>query len=215
MNVLITPNFSNVMKASSKTAQNEVLDIFSRISKMTREELEGSAFLRAVTDTSSPIYVYVGSFVQVFLTFDGKGNVLFLNIVPSSGVADYTESVGGVEVALYDYGGTPVAYVSTDDDRTIYAFNGQPLAYLDGEKVYGFNGKHLGWFEDGVLIDTDGRPVGFVLEKLQVAARLQPLKSFKRFKPFKSFKQFSRFKPFRKSMPSSLDLGEFLEAGAK
>ena len=56
------------------------------------------------------------------------------------------------EISLFDSAGTPVAYIDMNDGQTIYAFSGEPLAYVDSEHVYGFNGVHLGWFSDGVGI---------------------------------------------------------------
>jgi hypothetical protein len=41
------------------------------------------------------------------------------------------------------------AYAYTEDKRTIYTFNGKPIAYIDLDSVYAFTGKHLGFFEDG------------------------------------------------------------------
>jgi len=50
------------------------------------------------------------------------------------------------EISLYDYKGDAVAYIDTDNDMTIYLWEGKPVAYLKANKsIYGFNGKHLGW----------------------------------------------------------------------
>jgi hypothetical protein len=66
------------------------------------------------------------------------------------------------KLTLFDAQGTPVAYVDFEDERTIYSFDGRPLAYLDeGKNIYGFNGRHLGWFEDGVVWDHKGNRSGF------------------------------------------------------
>lgn len=218
MNVLITPNFSNAMQTLNKSAQKDVVDIFSRISAMTREELEKSSSLQAVqglTDTASSIYVYKGSVVRVFITLDDNENVLFLELATTPLSIEVTEAVGEIEVTLYDKDGTPIAYIATDEDRTIYSFDGRPLAYLEGNSIYGFNGNHLGWFEDGVVRDKHGHPAGFVSQRLKVFARFQPHKSFKKFKPFKRFRRFAQFKPFDKSTPSSQGLKGLLESGAK
>lgn len=218
MNVLITPNFSNAMQTLNEPAQKDVVDIFSRISNMTREELEKSSSLQALhglTDTASSIYAYKGSVVRVFITLDDNDNVLFLELAPSPQSIEVTETAGEVEVTLYDKSGTPIAYISTDEDRTIYSFDGRPLAYLEGNSIYGFNGNHLGWFEDGVVRDKQGCPAGFVSQRLKAFARFQPHKSFKKFKPFKRFRRFAPFKPFYKSTPSSQGLKGLLESGAK
>jgi hypothetical protein len=66
------------------------------------------------------------------------------------------------EITLFDYDGTPVAYIDTDEDLTIFLWNGTPVAYLSQSSVYGFNGKHLGWFKKGIVWDREGYGVGFV-----------------------------------------------------
>lgn len=215
MNVLITPNFSNAMQNLNESAQKDVVDIFSRISAMSRDELEKSSLLQGLTDTARPIYLYSGSVVGVFITLDDTDNVLFLELATARMSVGASEAVGETEVTLFDKAGTPVAYISTDEERTIYSFDGRPLAYLEGNNIYGFNGNHLGWFEDGVVRDKQGCPAGFVSQKLKRFARFQPNKSFKKFKPFKRFRKFAPFKPFNKSTQSSQGLKELLELGAK
>ena len=62
-----------------------------------------------------------------------------------------------METSLFDAQGDPVAYLSDDYDRTIYLWDGHPVAYLYEEQhVYGFNGRHLGWFIQQVLYDENG-----------------------------------------------------------
>jgi hypothetical protein len=76
--------------------------------------------------------------------------------------------------ALYDGGGTAVAYIAVNDEFTIYSWGGQPVAYLEAQDagkfaVYGFNGHHLGWFYQGVIWDHEGNG------SCSVKARLQPV----------------------------------------
>jgi hypothetical protein len=47
------------------------------------------------------------------------------------------------EIALFDGYCDAVAYVVTDDDLTIYVWEGDPVAYLVDDSGYGFNGEHL------------------------------------------------------------------------
>jgi hypothetical protein len=117
------------------------------------------------------------------------------------------------ELTLYDSQGNPVAYVSPDNDNTIYLWSGNPVGYLDGEHVYGFNGKHLGWFEDGIIWDHSGARAGFTAGTLPVLASMEPFKGFKQFLPFKGFKQFAPFKPFKKLTASQTPLAVHLAAG--
>jgi hypothetical protein len=48
------------------------------------------------------------------------------------------------DIDFYNSGGKAVAYISADDNLTIYLWSGKPCAYLDDGDIYGFNGKHLG-----------------------------------------------------------------------
>lgn len=105
------------------------------------------------------------------------------------------------ETSLFSSDGSPVAYIDTGDELTIYLWSGKPVAYLedrdsDAFHVWGFNGKHLGWFEQGAIWDRSGNATCAVKEALTSFPKFEPFKSFKQFKPFKSFKEFAPFKPF-------------------
>ncbi|HEU4734301.1 MAG TPA: hypothetical protein VFT22_40695 [Kofleriaceae bacterium] len=50
--------------------------------------------------------------------------------------------------------GSPIAYC--EDGRHLYAFNGVPLGYLDGDSVFAFDGQHLGWWDHGWVRDHHG-----------------------------------------------------------
>ena len=53
------------------------------------------------------------------------------------------------EITLFDRDGSPVAYIDTSDNYTIYLWDGTPSAYLADSSatnsltIYGFNGKLL------------------------------------------------------------------------
>ena len=74
--------------------------------------------------------------------------------------------VRGEEIALLNQLGVGVAYIDTEDDATIYLWNGVPAAYLDGDTIYGFNGRHLGWFEEGIVRGERGKRVGYTEETI-------------------------------------------------
>ena len=104
------------------------------------------------------------------------------------------------EIALFASDGSPIAYVDTDDDLTIYLWSGEPVAYLedrdsDAFHVWGFNGKHLGWFERGATWDRSGSATCAIKGALPGFAKFEPFKPFKKFKPFKTFKQLAPLKP--------------------
>ena len=94
-----------------------------------------------------------------------------------------------MEITIYDKKGNPCAYIATDDDHTIYLFNGQPVAYIAGENIYGFNGKHLGWFKRRVTYDRNGLRIGFTKIICPSPTQVEPKKSAKKVKPVKSAKK--------------------------
>ncbi len=55
------------------------------------------------------------------------------------------------EITLRSGSGDCAAYISNDDDSTVYLWNGEPVAYLVSQDIYGFNGKPFGWFLKGLV----------------------------------------------------------------
>jgi len=117
------------------------------------------------------------------------------------------------EISFYDSKGAAVAYIDTDDELTIYLWQGKPVAYLVGDSIYGFNGKHLGWLEDGIIRDHSGNAVGFTKGSVNMFTQFESFKGFKAFKPFKAFKEFAPLKPFYSNSWSKTDLSLFLSQG--
>ncbi len=74
-----------------------------------------------------------------------------------------------MEQTLFNSKGEPVAYISDDLNRTIYLWDGHPVAYLYGYHVYGFNGRHLGWFIHDVVYDPGGNRIGFTSTTCSIA----------------------------------------------
>ena len=121
------------------------------------------------------------------------------------------------EVTLSDKRGKAVAYISADEDQTIYLFDGVPVAYLlhKGETyyIYGFNGRHLGWYDEGVIHDLRGEAVGFVPGVIRMTTETEPLKSMKQEKPFKRRMEEPKMKPVYRKLWSQTPLSMFLKAG--
>jgi len=115
-------------------------------------------------------------------------------------------------MTFYDANGNATAYLD-NDGKTLFLWNGKPVAYLYSDNVFGFNGKHLGWLEGGIIWDHGGQKCGFTKQQLKRFPRFEPFKAFKQFKPFKSFRQFAPFKPFKKTSISATNLHDFLESG--
>ncbi len=121
------------------------------------------------------------------------------------------------EITLFDADGDPIGYIDTDDDLTIYMWNGTPVAYLepngDNFNIYGFNGTHLGWFENGIVRDHDGYAVGFKEGATSIYTKYEPYKAYKKYKPYKAYKQYAPYKPYYKTQFSNEPLSLFLMKG--
>ncbi len=117
------------------------------------------------------------------------------------------------EITLFNVQKDAIAYIDTNDELTIYSWDGKPLAYLTGNNIYGFNGKHLGWFlNDGTVRDHQGYIVGGV-QSVFGNTNFEPFKSFKEFKPFKSFQEFEPMMPMMQNSLSPMPLSLFLYQG--
>jgi hypothetical protein len=120
------------------------------------------------------------------------------------------------EISLFDFKGRATAYIA--EDRTIYLWQGKPVAYLDGEErddlsVYGFNGKHLGWFKGGVLYDNEGYAVGGIKEVFRSPTQLEPIKGLKELKPLRGLKELRPLRPLFSKQWAEVPLKYFLKDG--
>lgn len=119
-----------------------------------------------------------------------------------------------MEETLLDREGNAIAYLDFADEKTVYLWDGTPVAHIENENcLYSFNGRHIGWYEDGVIWDLSGKKVGFNKTTVPVFAKFEPFKSFKKFKPFKSFSEIAKMKPLKSSNLSSENLTTFLIKG--
>lgn len=116
-----------------------------------------------------------------------------------------------METTLFDSQGQAAAYVA-DDGSTIYLWDGEPVAYIDGDDVYGFNGRHLGWWESGTVYDSQGYATGYTRESCPRSTASEPSKSSKHSASSRNSKQSAPSKPsFRGG--SSMGLALFLQSG--
>ena len=118
-----------------------------------------------------------------------------------------------MEITIYNKKGIPCAYLATEDDHTIYLWNGQPVAYLDNENIYGFNGKHLGWFKRRVMYDKNGLRIGFTTITCPSALQVKTKKSAKKTKTVKTTKTAPTKEPDFKLSKSETNLSDFLQSG--
>ncbi|MBD5458707.1 MAG: hypothetical protein HDR27_09085 [Lachnospiraceae bacterium] len=113
---------------------------------------------------------------------------------------------------FYDSRGNPIAY--TQDGEYIYLSNGNPAAYISGNKVYGLNGHHLGWFENGWIRDKRGYCVFYAdnvhsVRAVKPAKHVLPVKSVRHVLPVKSVKQVSLSNEVNNSSWSNLSNESF------
>jgi hypothetical protein len=99
-----------------------------------------------------------------------------------------------MEVALLNKKGKPVAYLA-DDGKTVFLWDGTPVAYLHEDQLYGWNGKQLGWFVNGTIFDIYGLRAGFIKSKSPLVTDLEPPKTMKQMKGAKKVRQPQVVKP--------------------
>jgi hypothetical protein len=110
-----------------------------------------------------------------------------------------------MEDTLFNSKGEPVAYISSDMNKTIYLWDGHPVAYLYSYHVYGFNGR--------IVYDPDGNRIGFNSATCPVAVYKEPSKG----KKYPVDKIWSRYEA--PALPelgfnySAQDFVEFLRGG--
>jgi hypothetical protein len=96
---------------------------------------------------------------------------------------------------FFDRQGFPVAY--SDERGHIFSFQGQALAYLEGDSVFTFQGRHIGWYAHGWIWDHGGCAVLFGTE----AAALGPMLPLKRHLPLRSARQGLPFRGLQQQKP--------------
>lgn len=143
--------------------------------------------------------------------------ILLLALTFLSGLNTFSVSAQNATIPLFDRSGTPVAYIDTKDDSTIYMWNGYPVAYLYTSgadcHVYGFNGKHLGWLKNGIIYNHEGRIAGFVKDAIDLFTRPEPYKPIKKSSPTKLYKDIVPYKPYFRYAFAQEPLSTFLQAG--
>lgn len=121
------------------------------------------------------------------------------------------------ETSLYDKDKEAVAYIDNEDaDKTIYTWDGIPVAYFTSEKdVYRFDGSFLGWYVDGILYDIDGYAVAAIEgvvngEIIMTALRIESVKGIKYIKPVKHVRSVKPADPVFRNNWSETILTDYL-----
>jgi len=138
-----------------------------------------------VVESTNPLYPY---------KLVGERDAAEAKLVtsPRSGTAG---RAGSGDIELFDSGGNAVAYISPENEMTIYLWSGTPCAYLHDDSIYGFTGKDLGWFQDGVVYDHGGRVIAATAENFREPVKAAPAKGLKELRPLKGLKALKPLKP--------------------
>lgn len=100
-------------------------------------------------------------------------------------------------MVFYNREGHPCCY--TDDFMHIYSYSGDPLGYIQNNKVWNYDGRYLGLFRNNWVIDRDGCYLFFTENStggpMRPLRELAPLKSLKKLRPLKSIKEIAPIPP--------------------
>jgi hypothetical protein len=111
---------------------------------------------------------------------------------------------------FYDNNRKPYAYC--EDYKTIYTYEGKPVAYIDTKDIYAFNGTHVGFYEDGNIWDHNGDVLLFTKDSLRGPLKpskaLMPLKRLKSKIPLKGAKALKPKKPLKSKKWSTYSLND-------
>ena len=121
------------------------------------------------------------------------------------GAADLGGALSEEEIGLFNRNGMATAYIAAD--KTVYLWEGLPVAYLHGEMVYGFNGRHLGWYVNNAMHDLNGKRVG------APTGGIEPAKGAKQAKPAQGAREAVHARPIFSSEWSQTDFDAFLRGG--
>jgi len=130
-----------------------------------------------------------------------------------------TSAYAEEDISLFNNNGKATAYISFDDELTIYLWNGKPVAYLKSSNagefhVYGFNGKHLGWFSKEAIWDHDGF-ASCATKKVMQSTEPEPYKSYKEYKPYRAYGEYAPYMPYLSNSFSELSCKFLLMSGAE
>ncbi len=154
-------------------------------------------------------------------------SVILIHIAcsPKEEQEDDNNTLETEQITLYDKDKEAIAYIDYDEERTIYLWDGTPVAYLvsenktiNGDEVFGFNGTCLGWYYEGILYDRDGYVAGAkkgVAKGLinTIITHTERIKSIKHIKPVKHVRHISPIQHIFINKWSDTNLTTFLNNG--
>lgn len=133
-------------------------------------------------------------------------------------------SLSAQQVSLYDRQGRVSAYIDYTQERTIFMWNGTPVAFMekDGKDlaIFGLMLFFLGWYADGVIYDKAGFIVGVEKEvegalSIPINVKVEPIKGVQKVTPVYPVTPITPFQPILRSSWSDTTLSDFLYVGKK
>ena len=115
-------------------------------------------------------------------------------------------------LTFYNSNGNAIAYIS-DDNQSIYLYNGTPVAWLSGENIYAYNGKYLGWIQDGWVFDRNGTRAFFTENAsggpIKPVKAVRPVKGVRDVRPVRSVRETRPARPVRSLNWSQLSNNDY------
>ena len=62
-------------------------------------------------------------------------------------------------IEFFDRAGAAAAF--SPDDKSLFLWNGQPAAFIEGNEVYAYSGRFIGWVGNGWIVDDEGQRLLF------------------------------------------------------
>lgn len=113
---------------------------------------------------------------------------------------------------FWDRSGRSVAYVA-DDGKSVYLWDGSPVAWISDGGVYGYNGRFLGWFDDGWIRDLSGACVFSTDDSaggpVQPVRQVRPVRGVRGVRPVRGVRQVRPVRPISSLSWSALSGDEF------
>jgi hypothetical protein len=117
-----------------------------------------------------------------------------------------------MEATLYDHEGRVVAYIDSDGE-SIYLYDGEPVAWKEGDGIYSYRGTFLGWVVAGWVLDVNGDHVFFTDSArggpVKPVRNVGPIRGMRGVRPVRGVRAVRPVRPVRSLRWSVLSGEEF------
>ena len=117
-------------------------------------------------------------------------------------------------ITLYDNNGCAIAYVHSDD-RSIFLFGGEAVAYIEDDSVYSYAGRYLGWTRDGWFFDRSGKRAFFTEPAkggpTRATKQLRPVRGVRQMRPVRSTRETRPQRPVRSLLWSNVSSERYFQ----